>query len=65
LDNEQHYITQVALLNFDTDIRFIEEFVSGIGDTALKSTFVELRQVPLISFIFILLELIIPMILSC
>ncbi|KAI8877265.1 exocyst complex subunit Sec15-like protein [Backusella circina FSU 941] len=44
LDNEQQYITEIALLNFDTDIRFIEEFVSGIGDAVLKGTFMQLRQ---------------------
>ncbi|KAI8994923.1 exocyst complex subunit Sec15-like-domain-containing protein [Pilobolus umbonatus] len=44
LDTDQRNMTQVALANFDTDIRFIEDFVHNLGDPAVNDTFVELRQ---------------------
>ena len=44
LHSDQPYITDIALSNFDTDIRFIEDFVKGLGDPTVMDTFVELRQ---------------------
>ncbi|ORX51320.1 hypothetical protein DM01DRAFT_1367710 [Hesseltinella vesiculosa] len=37
-------LTQEALLNFDTDVRFLEEFIQGLGDPTVVDTFFELRQ---------------------
>ncbi|RCH83819.1 hypothetical protein CU098_000044, partial [Rhizopus stolonifer] len=38
------YISEIALSNFDTDVRFIEDFVKSLGDPTVMDTFVELRQ---------------------
>lgn len=45
LDPDLHFITEAALRNFDTDVRFLEDFVRRQGDPTVQDTFVELRQV--------------------
>ncbi|CAO3640295.1 unnamed protein product [Mucor hiemalis] len=44
LDTDQRNITEIALSNFDIDVRFIEDFVQSLGDPTVTDTFVELRQ---------------------
>ncbi|KAG2220229.1 hypothetical protein INT45_008770 [Circinella minor] len=44
LDPDNRVITEVALRNFDTDVRFIEDFVHQLGDPTILDTFAELRQ---------------------
>ncbi|KAI8087459.1 exocyst complex subunit Sec15-like-domain-containing protein [Thamnidium elegans] len=44
LDPDQRNITEIALSNFDIDVRFIEDFVRNLGDPTVTDTFVELRQ---------------------
>ena len=45
LDPDLRVITEVALKNFNTDVRFIEDFVHNLGDPTVRETFLELRQV--------------------
>ncbi|GAA5800179.1 hypothetical protein HPULCUR_005604 [Helicostylum pulchrum] len=44
LDPDQRNMTEIALSNFDIDVRFIEDFVRNLGDPTVTDTFVELRQ---------------------
>ncbi|KAI9491269.1 exocyst complex subunit Sec15-like-domain-containing protein, partial [Zychaea mexicana] len=44
LDPDNRIITEVALRNFDTDVRFMEDFVHQLGDPTILDTFAELRQ---------------------
>jgi hypothetical protein len=44
LDPDQRNLTETALNNFDTDVRFVEDFVKNLGDPTVMDTFVELRQ---------------------
>lgn len=44
LDPDQRNVTEIALSNFDIDVRFIEDFVHNLGDPTVTDTFVELRQ---------------------
>ena len=44
LDTDQRNMTEIALSNFDIDVRFIEDFVQNLGDPTVTDTFVELRQ---------------------
>lgn len=44
LDTDQRNMTEIALSNFDIDVRFIEDFVQSLGDPTVTDTFVELRQ---------------------
>ncbi|CAO3629892.1 unnamed protein product [Cunninghamella blakesleeana] len=57
---ESPSITKGALINFDTDIRFLEEFIHNLGDPAVVYTFHPLRQViglPIINLITKLINL--------
>lgn len=45
LDPDVRVITEVALKNFNTDVRFVEDFVHNLGDPTVRETFLELRQV--------------------
>lgn len=44
LDPDQRSVTEIALSNFDIDVRFMEDFVRNLGDPTIMDTFVELRQ---------------------
>jgi hypothetical protein len=44
LDPDQRNLTEIALSNFDIDVRFVEDFVKNLGDPTVMDTFVELRQ---------------------
>lgn len=44
LDTDRQHMTEIALSNFDTDVRFVEDFVNSLGDPTLNDTFLELRQ---------------------
>ncbi|KAG2192081.1 hypothetical protein INT46_003221 [Mucor plumbeus] len=44
LNPDQRIMTEIALSNFDTDVRFVEDFVQNLGDPTVMDTFVELRQ---------------------
>ncbi|KAI8640039.1 exocyst complex subunit Sec15-like-domain-containing protein [Parasitella parasitica] len=44
LNPDQRIMTEIALSNFDTDVRFVEGFVHSLGDPTVMDTFVELRQ---------------------
>ncbi|KAJ8660146.1 hypothetical protein O0I10_004005 [Lichtheimia ornata] len=44
LDPDVRVITEVALKNFNTDVRFVEDFVHNLGDPTVRETFLELRQ---------------------
>ncbi|CEP09699.1 hypothetical protein [Parasitella parasitica] len=44
LNPDQRIMTEIALSNFDTDVRFVEDFVQSLGDPTVMDTFVELRQ---------------------
>ncbi|KAG0180252.1 hypothetical protein DFQ28_005144 [Apophysomyces sp. BC1034] len=44
LDPDQRATTEVSLRNFDTDVRFLEDFIQNLGDPTIGETFVELRQ---------------------
>ncbi|GAN08779.1 exocyst complex subunit Sec15-like family protein, partial [Mucor ambiguus] len=44
LNPDQRIMTEIALSNFDIDVRFVEDFVHNLGDPTIMDTFVELRQ---------------------
>ncbi|KAI7904416.1 exocyst complex subunit Sec15-like-domain-containing protein [Cokeromyces recurvatus] len=44
LDTDYRHLTRIALDNFNTDVRFIEDFVNNLGDPTVMDSFVELRQ---------------------
>ncbi|RCI06211.1 hypothetical protein CU098_005927 [Rhizopus stolonifer] len=44
LATNQQNMTEIALSNFDTDVRFVEDFVRSLGDPNVVDTFLELRQ---------------------
>ncbi|KAF7731685.1 hypothetical protein EC973_008856 [Apophysomyces ossiformis] len=45
LDPDQRAITEISLRNFDTDVRFLEDFVHNLDDPTVDETFMELRQI--------------------
>jgi len=44
LDPNELALTDIALQNFDVDVRFLEDFVKNLGDPTIVDTFLELRQ---------------------
>src|SRR5690349_11223643 len=38
LDTDRQHMTEIALSNFDTDVRFVEDFVNSLGDPTLNDT---------------------------
>ncbi|CAM0140229.1 unnamed protein product [Umbelopsis sp. WA50703] len=44
LDHNEPALTDIALQNFDVDVRFLEDFVKNLGDPTIVDTFLELRQ---------------------